>query len=105
MQLIPQPWLETLQVELLKYQASGWVQLILALVKKEESVLIQSSIARLIKKKSLKALEKVSTREYRDRLKKTINPYESDNTSKIILEEIKRAIKDYSSMRKKFYDL
>lgn len=57
------------------------------------------------KKEILEALEKVSTREYRDRLKKTINPYESDNTSKIILEEIKRAIKDYSSMRKKFYDL
>lgn len=50
------------------------------------------------------ALDKVCSTDYKDRLQKVKNPYESNATSAKILNQIKLCLDGYSGMFKSFYD-
>lgn len=51
------------------------------------------------------ALDKVCSFDYKDQLQQIKNPYESHNTSKEIIKQIKLCLDNYSGMHKKFYDI
>ena len=51
------------------------------------------------------ALDKVCSADYKEKLQKINNPYESNGTSEEIVKQIKLCLDNYSGMYKKFYDL
>lgn len=51
------------------------------------------------------AIKKGLSHTFNEKIKSISNPYEKENTSDMIIKEIKNYLKNYTSVKKKFYDL